>query len=196
MKWFSETSLFFLCAIFKTHFLFKRKYFDKADGLSVKSPLDLINGKYFHTSLQKNIAVRRKPPQSFVLQTMICLKNSVMVCHFWHHNQKFTVEHKKDCVDYGASYTSVTTRTFQTWKRGFWNRYKICNFQTFAKREKLQTSPRPYWLSILYKAVTLYQLEIKEIVFIRKDQPHFNRQVKSLQVMWSEVMPMKRCVFI
>ena len=141
---------------------------------------------------KKNIAVRRKPHQSFVFQMMMCLKNSIRLFHFWYLNQKFTVEHEKNYVGYGVSYTSVTTRTFQTCKSTFWNQQKICNFQVFAKREKLQTSLQLYWFSILYKAVPLYQLEIKQIVFIRKDQPQFNRQVKSFQVMWSEVMSMKR----
>ena len=153
------------------------------------SPLDLINGKYFRRSLHGS-------PQSFVLETMMCLKNRIRVCHFWHLNRKFTLEHEKDCVGYGATYTSLTTRTFQKWKRALWNRQKIWNFQAYAKREKLQTSLQPHWFSICYKAVTLYQLEIKEIIFIRKIQPHFNKQVKSLQVMWSELMSMKRCVFI
>ena len=70
----------------KTHFVFKKEYFDQTDGLSVSwistRSSQLVNGKYFHGSLQKNIAVGRKPPQSFVLQTMMCLKNSIRVCHF------------------------------------------------------------------------------------------------------------------
>ena len=43
LNWFSEKSLFFLYAIFKTYFVFKREYFDQTDELSVWSPLDLHN---------------------------------------------------------------------------------------------------------------------------------------------------------
>ena len=60
---------------------------------------------------------QKKLPQSFALQTMMCLENSIRVCHFWHLNRKFTVEHEKDCVGYGATYTNGTTRTFQKCKK-------------------------------------------------------------------------------
>ena len=123
--------------------------------MSVGFSLDLINDKYFHGSLQKNIAVRRKLPQSSVFQTMMCLKNSIRFCHFWYLNQKFTVEHEKNYVGYGVSYTSVTTRTFQTCKSTFWNQSRFAIFK-YLQNEK--TTNQPATLLIFYFAQSIHTI--------------------------------------
>ena len=89
----------------------------------------------------RKYSCQKKSPQSFVLQTMMCLENSIRVCHFWHLNRKFVVEHEKDCVGYGATYTNGTTRTFQKCKKKVLKPMKDLQLSSICKTKKTANQP-------------------------------------------------------
>ena len=77
-----------------------------------------------------------------------------------HCCRKFAVEHEKKCVGYGTSYTSITTRTFQTCKRTI----KNLQFSSTCKTRKTANQPATLIAFQFWTKQSRYnQLETKEI---------------------------------